>query len=249
MELLPLLRWGWRRRLVLVGALLAAVAAFVGLGGNSRTPGAASAVAWTQVTVETPRSELVAVAPTGADSLSWRASLLVHLMATDASTQALANRVGVTQKELAVVDPSLVAPTIQTSMAMGSALAASAVAAPYSLDVFLADPTLPVISIEAAAPTRSDAERLAAAAVAVLKSQASPGGNFSSAIPTDADPLAETLQPFVIDQVAPLRVMLFPASTVSLKPIAGALLVFLLCCVLGSRLAGRLRPRSRALAT
>ena len=125
-------------------------------------------------------------------------------------------------------------------------------AAPYSLDVFLPDPTLPVISIEAGAPQRSGAERLATAAVAILKSQASPGGRFSSLIPTDADARSRTLQPFAIDQVAPVRVIVFPGSTLSLKAIAGALSVFLLWCVLGSwiasRLARRLRHRGRALA-
>ena len=139
MELLPLLRWGWPRRLVLAGALVASIAAFLALGG-SRSSGATSAVAWTQVTLDTPRSQLAAAAPAGADTLSWRASLLVHLMATDASTRELANRLGVTQNELAVVDPSLLAPTVRTSMAVASAQAAPLVAAPYSLDVFLPDP-------------------------------------------------------------------------------------------------------------
>jgi len=248
MELLPLLRWGWRRRLVLVGALVASVTAFVALGGNRSSGGAAGAVAWTQVTVDTPHSQLAAAAPTGADTLSWRASLLTHLMATGASTRELASRLGVAQNELAVVDLGLSVPIVQTSMAVASSLASSLVATPYTVDVFLPDPTLPVISIYTVAPQRSGAERLAAAAVAILNSQASPGGRFSSLIPTDADPRRRTLQPFAIHQVAPVRVMLVPASTTSLKPIAAALFVFVLCCVLGSRLARRLRPRSRALA-
>ncbi len=247
MELLPLLRWGWRRRLVLIGALVASVAAFVALGG-SRSSEATSAVAWTQVTLDTPHSQLAAAAPAGSDTLSWRASLLTHLMAADASKRELANRLGVTQNELGVVDLGLSVPVIQTSMAVASAQAGSLVATPYTVDVFLPDPTLPVISIDAVAPQRSGAERLAVAAVAILKSQASPGGRFSSPIRTDADPRSRTLQPFTIHQVAPVRVMLVPASTLSLKPIAGALFVFLLCCVLGSRLARRLRPRSPALA-
>ncbi|MFZ0041393.1 MAG: hypothetical protein WAK93_08805 [Solirubrobacteraceae bacterium] len=247
MELLPILRWVWRRRLVLGGALIASVAAFVVLGG-SRSSRATSAVAWTQVTLDTPRSQLVAAAPAGADTLSWRASLLTHLMATDTSSRELAQRLGLTQNELAVVDPSFAAPIVQTSMAVASAEAASLVATPYSLAVFLPDPGLPVVSIEAGAPQPSAAERLATAAVAILKSQGSPGGRFSSLIPTDGDARSRTLQPFAIDQVAPVRVRLFPASTLSLKAIAGALIVFLLWCVLGCRLACRLRPRSRALA-
>jgi hypothetical protein len=246
MELLPLLRWGWRRRFVLVGALVASVAAFVALGGN-RSSGATAAVAWTQVALDTPRSQLASAEPAGADTLSWRAPLLMDLLASDASTRELTQRLGVAQSELAVVDPSAAVPIVQTSMAVASAKSASTVATPYALEVFVPDPAVPVISIEAAAPQPSSAERLATAAVAVLKSQASPGGRFSSLIPTDADPRQQTLEPFAIDQVAPVRVMLFPASTLSLKAIAGALFVFVLCCVLGSRLARRPRPGSRAL--
>lgn len=248
MELLPLLRWGWRRRLVLVGALVASIAAFVALGG-SRSSGATSAIAWTQVTLDTPHSQLAAAAPAGADTLSWRASLLTHLMATDASTRELASRLGVTQNELGVVDLRLSVPLVQTSMAVASSEAGFLAATPYSADVFLPDPTLPVISIEATAPQSSSAQRLAKAAVAILNLQASPGGRFSSSIPTDADPRRRTLQPFGIARVAPVQVMLVRASTTSLKPVAGALFVFLLCCVLGGRLAAlarRLRPRSGA---
>jgi hypothetical protein len=246
MELLPLLRWGRRRRLVLVGALVASVAAFVGLE-HSRSSGAPSAVAWTQVTLDTPRSQLVAATPAGSDTLSWRASLLENLIATDSATRQLADRLGVPQNELTVVDPSLAAPTVPTSMAVAAAKASLATT-PYAVEVFLPDPTLPVISVEAGAPQRSSAERLAAAAVTMLKSQGSPGGAFSSSIPTDADPLSRTLQPFAIHQVAPVRVMLFPDSTVSLTAIAGALFVFLLCCVVGTRVARRLRPRRHTLA-
>jgi len=250
MELLPLLRGVWRRRLILVVALAASIAAFVGLGGG-RSSGASSAVAWTQVTVDTPHSQLAAAAPAGADSLAWRASLLTHLMATDASTRELARAVGVTPQELAVVDLGLSVPAVPTSMAVASALAAAPLATPYGLEVFLPDPTLPVISIEAAAPRPSGAERLTAVAVAVLKSQASPGGSFSSPIPTDSNPRERTLQPFGIDQVAPVRVMVFPATSSSLKPIAGALFAFALCCVLGGRVAWlmrRRRPSTQALA-
>jgi hypothetical protein len=250
MELLPLLRWGWRRRLVLAGALVASIAAFVGLGGG-RSSGASTAVAWTQVALDTPRSQLAAATPTGADTLPWRASLLMDLLATDASTKELAQRLGVTQDEVTVLDPNAAVPIVQTSTAVASAKAASLIATPLALEVFLPDPSLPVISIEAGASQRSRAERLLAAAVAFLKSQASPGGPFSSPIKTDADPRNHNLQPFAVDQVTPVQVKVFPSSAMAMKPIAGALFVFVLCCVLGGRgasLRRRLRPRSRALA-
>ena len=136
MELLPLLRWGWRRRFVLVGALVASVAAFVALGGN-RSSGATAAVAWTQVALDTPRSQLASAEPAGADTLSWRAPLLMDLLASDASTRELTQRLGVAQSELAVVDPSAAVPIVQTSMAVASAKSASTVATPYALELSL----------------------------------------------------------------------------------------------------------------
>src|SRR5581483_3971798 len=136
MELLPLLRWVWRRRLVLLGALAASIAAFVGLGGG-RSSGASTAVAWTQVALDTPRSQLAAATPTGADSLPWRASLLMDLLATDASTKELAQRLGVTQDEVTVLDPNAAVPSVQTSTALASAKAASLIATPLALEVFL----------------------------------------------------------------------------------------------------------------
>lgn len=250
MELLPLLRWGWRRRLVLVGALVASIAAFVGLGGG-KSSGATTAIAWTQVALDTPNSQLAAATPTGADSLPWRASLLMDLLASDASTREIAQRLGVTQDELTVLDPAASVPIVQTPTAVASAKAAFQIATPYALEVFLPDPSLPVITIEAGASQRSRAEQLLAAAVAFLKSQASSGGRFISPIKTDADPRSHTLQPFTVDQVTPVQVKAFPSSGLAMKPIAGALFVFLLCCVLGGRLASlrrRIRSHGRALA-
>jgi hypothetical protein len=175
----------------------------------------------------------------------------MDLLATDASTRQLAHSVGTTQDAVTVFDPAASVPLVQTSTAVASAKAASMIATPYALEVFLPDPSLPVISIEAGASQRSRAERLAAAAVAFLKSQASPGGRFSSPIKTDADPRNETLQPFTVDQITPVQVKVFPSSALAMKPIAGALFVFLLCCVLGGRLAAlrrRTRTPGRALA-
>ena len=73
MELLPIFRLIWRRRLLLGAGLVAAIAAMVVFGGKSATR---SYVAWTQVTLDTPKSQLVAAAPAGGDTLAWRASLL-----------------------------------------------------------------------------------------------------------------------------------------------------------------------------
>ena len=54
MEILPVLRLIWRRRILLVIATVAAIAVFVGLGGT-KPASSSSAVAWTRVTLDTPK--------------------------------------------------------------------------------------------------------------------------------------------------------------------------------------------------
>ncbi len=215
MEILPTLRAIWPRRLPLAGGILVSLgmilmvlAVLVTLGGRKpvTTP---SAVAWTTIALETPQSQLVAVAPPGADTLTWRASLLIHLMASESSVQELARRLGVGRDQVVVVDPALATPMVPTATAQAAAKAASHNAAPYALTVFAGKSILPLISIEAAAPDRAGAVRLAGAAVAVLESQASPRGTFSSPIATGGKDFSR--QPFMVGQVAPVRVELLPA--------------------------------------
>ncbi len=226
MELLPIVRAIWRRRLALV-AIPLALAVFVALGGTTpvSTP---NAVAWTGVTLDTPQSQLVAVAPPGAITLVWRASLLTHLMTTSTATQALARRVGVGADQVSVVDPALATPLVSTAMAQAASTAASRDVAPYTLTVFVANDSLPVISIEAAAPDRQGAQRLADAAVTVLQSQASTGGTFTSQIATGGKVFAR--QPFVIDQVAPVRVKELPVTALPIKAIGVSFLGLLAWC-------------------
>src|SRR3954464_12220890 len=76
MELVPVVRLLWRRRLPLAaGLLVAAVLAFVG----GRTSAPSSGVASTRVSLDTPKSMLVDTTPAGATTLAWRAALLPHL--------------------------------------------------------------------------------------------------------------------------------------------------------------------------
>ena len=91
MEFLHLLRRLWRRRILLGAGVLVAAATLVASGGTSPVT-AQGGLASTSVALDTPRSQLVAAAPVGADTLAWRASLLAHLMATNASRMELAGR-------------------------------------------------------------------------------------------------------------------------------------------------------------
>lgn len=246
MEILPVLRLIWRRRLLLASGIFGAVAILVALGGT-KPASSLSAVAWTRVALDTPKSQLVDVAPSGADTLVWRASLLTHLMATETSTQELARRLGVGTHQVMVIDSALAVPLVPTSMAQGAAVAALTVA-PYVLTVFVKNDSLPVISIEAAAPDRAGAKRLADVAVAVLESQASRGGGFTSQIVTGGKGFR--LQAFLVGQVAPVRVKLVPATALPVKAIGASFLVFLVWCAGGLLLPGlcrRVRSSGRAL--
>ncbi len=239
MEVLLVLRAAWRRRRLVAGAIASAVVVFVGLHGMSPT-GSTSVVAWTRVALDTPRSQLLAVAPSGSESLVWRASLIEHLMATDASTRALAGRLGVPADEVLVVDNDLVNPLVATSMANSASLAAGRAMAPYTLTVFLQNTSMPVISLEAAAPTRAEADRLAGAAVAVLSTQGSPAGTFSSQVRTNGN--QSTLQPFDIAPIAPIRETMVSAHKLPIKALGGAFFVFVMFLVVGLRVTRRRKP-------
>lgn len=242
MELLPILRALWRRRLLLGLGLIAAVAILVGLGGTKRTV-TNSATAVTTVTLDTPQSQLVAANPPGADTLYWRASLMVHLLATRSSARALARQLGIRADQISVVDPALAQPLVRTDTASAAFKVGSGIVAPYVLTPYLPNASLPVISLEAAGPDLAGAERLVGAAVAVLRSEApSQARRFTSQVLTNADNLR--LQPFVVQQISPVKVRLVPSSSLPLKAIGGALL-FLFAWFGGVLLLPKLRRSLR----
>jgi hypothetical protein len=234
MELLSVLRCLWRRKLALGIGLVLAIGAAVALGGP---PPAASEVAWTRVALDTPQSELVQSDPKGSDTLAWRASLLVHLMSTDAAGRELAQALHVPAYEVAVMDNAWALPEIPASLPVRAATAASTTAAPYVLTLDMADPVLPVISIKAAAPQRAAAVRLAAAAAAWLQAQSSPtAAPYSSKVLTGGG-AALKLQQFVVQPVGPIRVKRETARSLPTKQIAVAVFLF------GAWLAGTVLMR------
>lgn len=236
-----LLRAAWRRRYRLGLAVLVAAVAFAGLGGLRA--GSRGAVASTRVALDTPKSQLIAVAPGGGTTLPWRASLLANLMTTATGTAELAHRLGVPADRVAATDSDLTTPLVQTNDAQAVATASS-VAAPFVLTVSDSTDVVPLISLQAAAPTRADAQRLAAAAVAVLKHEASPPGTFQSAVKTDGGLLRR--QPFVVDQVAPITSKATSAGSLPRKALAASLFAFVAIAGLGG-VAGRLLPRRLSL--
>jgi hypothetical protein len=245
MELLPLLRLIWRRRLALGAGIVVALALGIVIGAP---PAGSSAVAWTRVEVDTPTSQLVKSAPGGADTLPWRASLLIHLMRTDAVQHELAQRLSVRPDEVAVVDTDLALPEVPASMPTEASDAASVIVAPYVLTVQMPNQFLPLISLEAAAPDAAGAKRLAAAGVAVLEAQSSnPDTPFSSIIKTGG--ARQTYQGFLVSQVAPIRAKRVAASVMPVKQIGAPLFLLGLWAAGVLLLPGRRRRPRVAPAT
>jgi hypothetical protein len=230
MEVLPLVRRLWRRRLLLAAGAVVALALALALALGTSSP-KSSAMAWTAVALDTPTSALVVSAPNGADTLPWRASLLAHLMTTDAAQRQLAARLGVRPDLVTVIDASLAVPLIAASLPQEASKAA-ATSAPYVLTLKQPDTSLPVVSIQAAAPDRTGATRLAKGAVSVLESQASPGGSYTSPIPTGGilKAGAAKLQPFVVEDVADVRAKRVAKSYGPIKAAGPPAFLLLLWC-------------------
>jgi hypothetical protein len=227
MELLPLIRRLWARRIALAVALALAIAGTIAIGPPPR---ATSAIAWTRVALDTPSSQLVDTAPKGADSLSWRASLLMHAMATDDTQRRLARAIGVRPDEVAVVDPVLEEPEVPASLPQRAADAAAVTAAPNVLTVEMRNSSLPMLSLEVTAPDRVAAKRLADAAVAVLRSRAGREGRYRSLIPAGG---TRKYQPFAVEQVADVRARSISVGRPPIKTVAPMLLFVLFAAGLG----------------
>jgi hypothetical protein len=241
MELLLLARRMWRRRLTVGIGIFLAVAAAVGLGSK---PSGSSVVATTQVTLDTHTSELAGVSPDGSPTLPWRASFLVHLMATDATQHRLAALMHVPDDSVAVIDAALNVPAVPSTQSL-AATKASAPAAPYVLTVALGNESLPIIELVAAAPQSRSAVSLAQAAVDVLKSESEPGGRYHSLIVTAGGGLKNPkLQPFVVQQTAQIHTDTVVASSIPKKQIGVSLFVLFFWLFATSRVR-RFRERRR----
>jgi hypothetical protein len=168
MELLPILRLAWRRRLALaLGVVLA-----LGVGWMSAQRAATNqGVASTRLVVDTPVSTLVDAAPKGAETLGWRTELLADLMTTGSARLQIARQAHVPVQQLVVVNPPLDLPVLPTTLPRRAAAVAASTAATSVLTV-LADPTLPMISLEASGPSRAAAAALVTAGASALKTAA-----------------------------------------------------------------------------
>jgi hypothetical protein len=162
-----LLRDLWRLRLLVAG--VAILAALAGLAVAYRLPSMESrkyevGVATARMLVDTPKSQVIEVAPKGSEALGVRAGLLASLMVEGELKDAIADRAGLRGDELQGVSTAGAEPTaaeppdprgyVLTTSVLGSADGEQ----------------LPIIQIEAQAPDAPAAAKLADAAVAALGS-------------------------------------------------------------------------------
>ncbi|MCA1569570.1 MAG: hypothetical protein LC798_04460 [Chloroflexi bacterium] len=155
MELLPIARIAWQRRWALALGLPLAILVFLALARGA--PGQAG-VATARLVVDTPVSQLVNAADLEVHNLAWRSEILTNLMTTRASRETVARAAGVDPDELEVINPWLNEPVLPMTLPRR----ATQGIAPKAPNVLLvaATPSLPLVTLDASAPTRDGAERL-----------------------------------------------------------------------------------------
>jgi len=177
MESIIILRELWRLRLlVILGALLAVMCAVLvsyrvslpslKLESRQYHVGIASA----RMLIDTPASQVVDLNPKGADTLNARASLLANLMVSAPVKSIIARDAGVPADRLIAIAPTAPGsggPTVPTTLSQ-KASEASKTPGAYLLTL-QSDETLPIVSIDAQAPTAAAAARLANAATTGLR--------------------------------------------------------------------------------
>jgi hypothetical protein len=161
-----ILRDLWHRRVqVAVVALLALgvgwmLAYKVGFPPERRSyqVGVASA----SVLIDTPRSQVVEIAPKGSDMLGARANVLANLMVDGDIKEAIARRVGLSAKQLVATTDSAGTTEAETPLTARSHAYSTSVAHTSDMN------ELPIIKIDTQAPDVRQAIALANAAVAGL---------------------------------------------------------------------------------
>lgn len=232
MALGAFLRLLWRRRIGLGIGVIVAVAAAVAFG---RSPVPPSGIANTRVLIDTSRSELLANAPRGLDSLYWRATLLAMRVGTDQARQQMAREIHISADQIAVTDLELTAPANPASLPVAATQAATATPEQYVLQVYT-DDVLPIVSIDTSAPDRAGAARLAQAAVHALQAGAPPRNT-------------SLLQGLSVQQVSPIDAREIPGGPGHIKMAAIAVVVFGLWCLglgVGAAIARATRTGGRA---
>jgi hypothetical protein len=181
MELLAILRVLRHHRLALaIGVLLSILVFILAVYSVSLNPPSltrktqVTGVAMDRVLVNTKKSLVADTKARGVESIVARASFLGNLLAGEAPRRKIARRLDVKPEEVEVLGPGAGAPTVKITLAEQ----ATEVARPHSAYVVSVqeNSSLPILTIETAAPDPQGAGRLADVATSELihLSRASP---------------------------------------------------------------------------
>ena len=171
MELVTILRELWHRRTIV--ALVALVSLIVGAAVAFRLPSLESrkyevGIATARILVDTPKSQVVEVAPQGSDTLGVRANLIASLMADGVVKDAIAKRAGLKLDELEGVAENTAGTSGAAAVEPTAFTADDHVLTTRVIQTPDGD-RLPIIDIETQAPDTAGAAKLANAAVAGLR--------------------------------------------------------------------------------
>jgi hypothetical protein len=169
MEIASIFEELWRRRwLVVLGALLTVAVGVVGLmkaNSSATRAGVASQV----LVLDTIPSQIVTPAPKRVLNLTWQSMLAGYGMASEETEKKIATELGLDPSELVITIPRLEAPARATPLPTKAAEVAAVHPEPYVLSVGL-NTKVPIISLNATAPSVDAARKLTAAGAAELRS-------------------------------------------------------------------------------
>lgn len=178
MELVSILRVLWRHVALVVFGLLIVVAVLVATHRLAINPPhliahrKASGLATGKVLLASPEAPSAGAerANDQGDSMGLRGALLADEMASDATRRDVARRAGIPASQLVVIGPVANPPWDPVPLAAAAAKSAAVSAAPYSIST-TADGQVPIVTIQASAPSMPAAARLVVAFSASMGAQ------------------------------------------------------------------------------
>ena len=221
MESVTILRELWRRRFLV--AIVAILSLFIGwmlVFGLSMPPKARSykvGVASARMLVDTPQSQVVEVAPKGSDTLGTRASVLSNLMLYGELKAMIEQRAGIKKNTLIAGSDTTGGAEAVSPLGRDSYALTTGVVVNTELD------QLPLIKVDAQAPTAAEAAKLADAAVKSLISY------------VDTKAQSQAVQPqrrLRISDLGPAQAHVVGRGTGKVMGFAAMVFVFLLGCTI-----------------
>ena len=227
MELVAILRALWRRRLLLAVGAIAIIALAVTFGASAPTR---TGKATTRLMLDTGSSQLIGANPAGAESLTWRTQLLTELLTSDPIEARIASGTGISTDQLRIIEPLVLTPEVDTALPRHAAEAAVVTTEPYVVKAE-SDIEVPVVSIEATAPDRETAVRLAEVTSRVMQGEDQPVRTTGR-------------QRFVVESARPIKSEEVVSRPPPVKAIGMAVVLLgLWCAILAALPAGFLARR------